>query len=197
MNDNRGERSDGQGPFGDVKTGCNLLIFVARVVGAPFEVWLRKPGTCGESHMGMVAALGWLALLMVPALMFPQEPQGPVLFAWVCTTALFLVNRVEGVRRRRRGEGTHSRYTGDSVFTPTLTDSQTKAKTLYEPVALGLAGAVLLTASLPLAIYTLAGAVCLSLTAACQEQADLARQRAIRDARFEAYQMSHDQRGGH
>lgn len=197
MRDNRQDRPGEWDPFGDTKAGCNFVMWLTQVIGAPFEAWLRRFGTWGSRAAGTPMAFGWLALLVFPALAFPREPQGPVVLFWLATTLLLLVHRIEGVRRRRRGYEAHSRYTGDSRFTPAVTESQTKAKTLWEPAALFLAGGVLLAVSLPLGAYTMVAAVCLSFTAACQEEADMAHQRALRDARFEAYQMSHDQRGGY
>ncbi len=194
MSDNRRDRPDGWEPLGDTKTGCNAAIGLTQAIAAPFEAWLRKPGSWGERHAGTHMALGWLALLAVPALMFPREPQGPVVLFWLATTLLLLVHRVEGVRLRWRGYQAHSRFTGVSRFTPGVTDSQITAKKVWEPVAVFLAGGLALAVSLPLGIYLMLGAVCLSFTAAYQEEADLARRRALRDARFEAYQMSRDQR---
>lgn len=173
---------DHKTPFQEMRQQVNLLVALTQIISAPVEPWLRKAGSIGERYFGFHLAMGLVAMLVLPALVFPTHDLRPVLAVLLATIFVLVCHRIKGAYLRRKGLIVHSRYSG----TPFLPGDEIKAKTVWEPFLVMLAGGAMCLLSPPLGAWMIAAGVCLGFAHGYQQDAENARLRAMRDARIEA-----------
>jgi len=169
-------------PFHDVRQSVNAFIGLCQIISKPMEAWLRRPGTWGDRYVNHQMLLGWLFIPLFSALLFPREPQGPMLWFMVLTALVLLVHRVRGWRLRRRGYRPHSRYMGRS-WVPWA--SSVNAKCNWEPTLVWMLVPVTIPFCVPLGVYFLVAGSALFFAANWQRDADAARLRQMRDLKWE------------
>ncbi len=169
-------------PFHELRQNFGLFIGICQIIGKPLEAWLRQPGTWGERYVTHQTLLGWLFIPVFSGLLYPREPQGPVICFWWLTACLLIAHRLRGWRLRRKGYRPHSRYMGRS-WLPCR--SEVNAKCNWEPTLVWIAGPLLMGISIPLGVYMLVAGSALFFAAGWQNAADKARLRQIRDARLD------------
>lgn len=175
-----------EGPFHDWRRNVNAAVWCAQVWSRPVEAWLRRPGTPGERYFDGQAALGLLWAWGFGTLAAGQGPGAEGLgwlYGFVPATCLVLLgHRVGRARLRRLGWDCHSRYSG----TPWLGGAdEVRVKLNKEPALVLAAALVAAGASAPLGLYLLGAFVSLLVANEYQRQADLARVRDLKDARYD------------
>jgi len=170
-------------PMGRLGSASFWFILVLQTMSVSMEVFLRKG--MGSRALGLRAGL---ALLLIPLwlLLWPHDNGVPLLGFWACYLVAYLAQNAAASRRFRRGEATHSRYTGYPRlmrFFPRADESKFKAS--VEPLIVFLTGALLTGWNAPLATYLMFASFALAGTSAVIDAAMKARVRDLNDARID------------
>jgi hypothetical protein len=173
--------SDNQQPLNiDGRQAVNWLQFAVESWAISVEVFLRR-----EFGWNYIGAKGALVLLLIPVfLMFWQghDPR-PLLWFLVAYLVMCAVARAQAWRRRSRGDGNHSYYSGWPRLMKTFRGcSEVTVKQWIEPLFVGIVAALIGNHNVPLAAYLLGAAVCLLMSVFSKEESMRRRVMAMNDA---------------
>ncbi len=175
-------------PIQDSKQAANVLVFVARALASPVEVFLRKRFGC--RYFG-VASLGGLVAVPMWMLFWPQDDPRPIMGFWLLYLVMQLRARLESMWMMHRGNIMHSRYNGSSrlarVF-PKCSESTIKGG--VEPAIVCIIGVLLMTVSEPLGSYLVVAGISLALTNSVIEAVDRVQAIEMHDAFIEQRALS-------
>lgn len=172
-------------PIGDMRKAYSILMFLAAVWGLPVSALLTKP-PWGSRFWGFHANLGMVLLLIVCTTTQPSRftwglPWAvPVVWGTVALAAIG--QSLEGAKLRKKGARVHSYYVGRSI----LPGDELRAKTIYEPALVMVAGAVMLLADVAVGGWMIGAGVCLGLVHSHWDAEEKARIRVMQDARIQA-----------
>lgn len=168
----------------------NFFAFAARVIAAPAEAWLRKPGTVGERYWNVSGPIGLVAFPMLCCLIgsacpMPLEFVGIVGF-WFGTVGMLLVHRIRRVHLHRQGYFWHSMYIGDSWFDPKNQRDRLPVRTRHEVTAVVVAAFLSVPISFGLCGTLFIVAFALTLNSEMLRMQEAARLRSMQDAYLDA-----------
>jgi hypothetical protein len=117
------------------------------------------------------------------SLWFPEADQRPMAGLWALTTLMFLANRIAGLWVQWRGKAhVHSLYVGTAWVR--------SFRGAFEVLAAIIGGGCLLGVSPPVGAWFILAGICLWITKAYVHDAQRARVRQARDARWDAQYMA-------
>lgn len=173
----------------DWKSGFNLVVFFARSFAVSIEVFLRRG--FGERYIGMQAAIA-VPIIFFFSVFFPHDDPRPMFWFLGAYLLMCVRARIEGIRRRMRGEPRpHSYYNGWpwlSRAAPKFTETQVKLRT--EPLLVLAVGYIASLMNRPLGVYIMVSAAALLLTAILTEQYERVRAMDMNDAVIEQRQLA-------
>jgi hypothetical protein len=159
MNDPRSQQSSsGMGALG-------WILFVSRALSVSVEVFLHRVDSFGERYLGLQAGAAFLLIFFFPVLCERHDPTpllyflGAYFFMCVCVKA-----RIQK-RRKAGGPQPHSYYAGYPLLLRSSgARHETRVKAVLEPLIVWIAGAALMTVSVPLGSYLLVAGVGLAIS---------------------------------
>lgn len=175
--------------FDDMKTSMNIVVFIARIFSVSVEVFLRR--NFGARYVGTQAALA-VPLMFFFSIFFPHDDPRPLLWFLGAYLLMCFRARIEGLRRRRRGEDReHSYYNG----WPRLADAaakpdERKIKRIVEPALLLAVGYLVWECTRPLGTFLMLAAGSLFLVSLLTEQYERVRAMDMNDAVIEQRQLA-------
>lgn len=192
-------RSDGPDFIKDTFDLIQFFIVASRVIAAPVEPWLRKPGTVGERYWGLPAAVGLVAFPMLCCLIGSTHPTlyefDCIVLFWFGTVGFLLLHRIKRFQLQRRGVFSHSWSVGESWFDPKDGKDLLNVRTRFEVTAVLMVGLGLLPFSCGLGVTLGIAAVALIINSEMLRLQEAAQVRSLQDAFFEARRAA-DQMGG-
>ncbi len=144
------------------------------------EVFLRTG--FGARYIG---AKGAVVLLMAPMslLFFQDQDPRPLLWFLVAYLVMVVIARIDSLRRRSRGDTTHSFYSGWPRLMKIFPRcSEVTVKKYVEPLFVGIVGVAIGNHNVPLAMYLLMAAICLFVSVFSSEEVLRRRVAEMNDA---------------
>jgi hypothetical protein len=175
-----------QGPFQSARGAMNLVAFIVQSGAVTAEVFLHS--RFGERYIGGQAAA---ALVLIPCfgMLFPQHDIRPLFYFLGSFLVMCFLQRMDIMRRLRRGDREHSMYNGfPRLLRRSRGDREQSVKEMLEPVLVFVAGSLLLETNQPLGFYLLFAAFCLMSSNRLIRDADERRLADLHDALFEQRQ---------
>jgi hypothetical protein len=165
----------------------NAIVCIAQYLSLIMTVYTRFPGTWGKRYNGGHMAVSWIVLFFFGPLFFREYDPRPMFYFWLFTTFLLVLHGMTRRSEEAKGYRCHSLYTGRSIFTR-LAGSERTAKTMFEPIALIIAGLVVgrIIDSPPMCVYLIVAAIGLKLSTEWTAQVEAAQIQAAEDARHDA-----------
>jgi len=164
----------------DGRQASNLLQFVAESWAISVEPFLRS-----EFGWNYIGAKGATVVLLIPVFLMFWEGHDPRPLLWFLVAYLVMcaVARAQAWRRRSRGDGNHSYYSGwphaMKIFRGL---SEVTVKQWIEPGLVGIVAALIGNNNPPLAVYLFGAAVCLFMSVFSKEESVRRRVMAMNDA---------------
>lgn len=138
----------------DFNQFLGVLTFIARTFGVTVEVFLRRPESFGERHLGMQAAAAFVLILVWPAFWEGHSAEPMLVFLLLYWLALLRARVCTAARVRRGGPQPHSRSNGVPVLQRVFRRTpEQRIKAGLEVLVVFLVGALLLAVSEPLGAY--------------------------------------------
>lgn len=151
----------------NVPGAIGLVLFLARSVACTVEVFLHEPGTFGRRYLGLQAVAGVGILVIYPVFWVPQDTTLVMVFLCAYLGMCGVVRIASMKRSLQGGQEGHSFYSGRPrpfrKGRPLV--SEKAAKTVMEPLAVLVAGALIFETDEPFGTYLIVASVCLMLSA--------------------------------
>ncbi|MCE9592333.1 MAG: hypothetical protein K8S99_17650 [Planctomycetes bacterium] len=183
------EQQGSTGVMDQWRSGMSCIVFFARSLAVSVEVFLRRG--FGERYIGLQAAVA-MPIILFFGVFFPEDDPGPMLWFLLAYLVMCVRARIDGFRRRRRGElRSHSFYNGWprlARVNPKFTESQVKRKT--EPLLVLAVGYLVWQLNRPLGMYLILSAAALFLVAVLTERYERARAMDMNDAVIEQHRLA-------
>ncbi len=175
--------TNGQGFSQKSTRAAHYLMFAARVLASPLEVWLRRG--VGPKYFG-IHALGTLLLFPLWTIFWPRESPTALYILWALTMLHLARAKAESNRMVKKGEIVHTRYNGTSRLQRYFKRfSEAKVKGTCEPVLGLVVGGILMQIDGPAGSLIVASSVGMFLGQSAIEEAEKARVSELNDALIE------------
>jgi hypothetical protein len=171
------------GPFQTARGAMNLVAFLVQSGAVTVEVFLHS--RFGERYIGGQAAA---AVVLIPCfgMLFPEHDIRPLVYFLGSFLVTCFLQRVDIMRRLRRGDREHSMYNGFPRFLrKSRAYREQPIKETWEPTLVFIVGSLLLKFSQPLGLYLMFTAFCLMSSNRIIREVEARRLADLHDALFE------------
>lgn len=176
--------------LGDMRNMFAWLFFFLRCIAAPAEVWVRRPGTVGQSYWNVPGPVGLIGFPLLCCWLGAQAPTyweaGGIGWFVILTVALLLVHRAMRIARQSRGQTCHSMYWGDSWFDTETSRRYPGLRGGREMVAVWAAAVICMPVSSGLGLGLFIAGVALAINCQILRHQEEATKRSMTDAYFES-----------
>jgi hypothetical protein len=169
----------------NVKSGMNVLAFLARAFAMPAELFLRRSGTFGHRYFGFQAVAG---LFVIPlwSVLWPDRHPFWLNRFMLLVLGMLLIVRMRTTVRGERSCNFHSRYAGLPRLTRLFGEDRERIiKCGIEPMTTLIAGSLLCAVDEPLGSFIMASALGLYISANLVEASIQTRVADLNDAMLE------------